>query len=285
MRKKTFSYTTLEKKHYICKKQIKTDITMKEIKLSDKARMHIRKLFSQRSAVNTLKSDPELTMIFDNFTFDEALKLTEGPVLEKTRVMCILASTIGCNAMREFKAYVDVCLNVGIKPREVREVIYQSVPYVGFSKVIDFLLVMNEVFEDNDIKLPLDDQGTTTPENRREKGKEWIDGIFGKGTAENMEKNAPKGQEHIVEFLESYCFGDFYTRNGIDMQHRELVTFCLLASMGVAQPQLENHAVGCKNMNISKHEMVAVLTGMLPYIGFPKTLNALTAVNKGYPEE
>ena len=258
---------------------------MKDTKINEKAKMHIRKLFSQRNSVNTLKSDPELTQIFDNFAFNEALQLTEGPVLEKTRVMCILASTIGCNAMREFKVYVDACLNVGIKPREVREVIYQAVPYVGFSKVIDFLLEMNEVFENNDIKLPLDDQSTTTPEDRREKGKEWIDGIFGAGTVAQMEKDAPKGQEHIVEFLESYCFGDFYTRNGIDMQHRELVTFCLLASMGVAQPQLENHAFGCKNMKISKTEMVAVLTGMLPYIGFPKTLNALTAINKGYPEE
>ena len=136
---------------------------MKEIKISEYARQQIRRLFSQRNTVNTLKKDPELTTLFDNFAFDEALKLTEGPVLEKTRAMCILASTIGCNAMRQFKAYVDVCLNVGIKPREIREVVYQTVPYVGFSKVIDFLLEMNLAFEDNDIKLPLDDQSTTTP--------------------------------------------------------------------------------------------------------------------------
>ena len=257
---------------------------MKEIKISEYARQQIRRLFSQRNTVNTLKKDPELTTLFDNFAFDEALKLTEGPVLEKTRAMCILASTIGCNAMRQFKAYVDVCLNVGIKPREIREVVYQTVPYVGFSKVIDFLLEMNLAFEDNDIKLPLDDQSTTTPETRLQKGREWIDGMFGAGTADKMEKEAPKGQEHIVEFMESYCFGDFYTRNGIDMQHRELVTFCLLASMGVAQPQLEMHGQGCKNMKISKDEMVAVLTGMLPYIGFPKTQNALTAVNKAYTD-
>lgn len=258
---------------------------MKETGISEYARQQMRRLFSQRNSVNTLKRDPELTRIFDNFAFDEALKPTEEPVLEKTRCMCILASTIGCNAMHQFKVYVDVCLNVGIKPREIREVIYQTTPYVGFSKMIDFLLEMNEVFDDNDIKLPLKPQSTTTPENRREKGREYIDGIFGAGTAERMEQEAPKGQELIVELLESYCFGDFYTRNGIDMQHRELVTFCLLASMGVAQTQLESHGFGCKNMNISKKEMVAVLTGMLPYIGFPKTLNALTAVNKAYPEE
>ena len=175
---------------------------MKEFKITEYARLQIRKLFSQRNSVNTLKRDPELTQIFDNFAFDEALKLTEEPVLEKTRAMCILASTIGCNAMREFKVYVDVCLNVGVTPREIRGVISQTVPYVGFSKMIDFLLEMNEVFEDNDIKLPLDAQSTTTVENRREKGREYIDSIFGVGTAAQMEKDAPKGQEHIVEFME-----------------------------------------------------------------------------------
>lgn len=275
----------LLEKRIIFAKTTKPSITMTETGISEYARQQIRKLFSQRNSVNTLKRDPELTQIFDNFAFDEALKLTEEPVLEKTRCLCILASTIGCNAMRQFKVYVDVCLNVGVKPREIREVIYQTVPYVGFSKMIDFLLELNEVFENNDIKLPLKDQRTVTPEERREKGREYIDGIFGAGTAAEMEKNAPKGQEHIIEFLESYCFGDFYTRKGIDMQHRELVTFCLLASMGVAQPQLEHHGLGCKNMKISKKEMVAVLTGMLPYIGFPKTLNALTAVNKAYTED
>src|SRR5574344_1091558 len=156
---------------------------MTETGISEYARQQIRRLFSQRNSVNTLKRDPELTQLFDNFAFDEALKLTEGPVLEKTRVMCILASTIGCNAMREFKSYVDVCLNVDVKPRDIREVLYQAVPYVGFSKVIDFLLEMNDVFANNDITLPRNDQSTTTPETRREKGKEWIDGIFGAGTA------------------------------------------------------------------------------------------------------
>ena len=75
---------------------------MKEFKITEYARLQIRKLFSQRNSVNTLKRDPELTQIFDNFAFDEALKLTEEPVLEKTRAMFILASTIGCIAMREF---------------------------------------------------------------------------------------------------------------------------------------------------------------------------------------
>ena len=99
---------------------------MKSLNITEKAKTTIRRLFSQRYSVNTLKHDPELTAIFDNFAYDESLALTEGPVLEKTRVMCILASTIGCGSKLEFRNYVDACLNVGVKPREIREVVYQD---------------------------------------------------------------------------------------------------------------------------------------------------------------
>lgn len=255
---------------------------MKEIKITERAHKEIRKLFSQRNVVNTLKNDPELTEIFDNFTFDQALRITEGPVLEKTRVMCILAATIGRSAITEFRMYVDACLNVGVKPREIREIVYQSVPYVGFAKVLDFLLVMNDVFDNNDIKLPLDNQSTTTPENRLEKGRECQEAIFGKENIAAMIANTPEGQEHLQEFLSSYAYGDFYTRNGIDLQHRELITFCFLASMSGCEKQMKRHVVGCNKTGINKTEMVAAVTAMLPYIGFPRSLNAIDAINEIY---
>ena len=258
---------------------------MKEIKITERAHKEIKKLFSYRNQVNTLHNDPELTQVFDNFAFDESLKLTEGPVLEQTRIMCILASTIGCGAKTEFRLHVDACLNVGVKPSVIREILYQAVPYVGFSRVVDYIPVMNEVFADNDIRLPLNDHSTTTPEDRVKKGREVIDTIYGKGTVDNMFATSPKGQEHIVEFLEGYCYGDFYTRTGIDLQHRELFTFCFLASMGGCDVQMQSHAVANKNVGTSKEEMVAAVTAMLPWIGFPRSQNALNAINNAYEEK
>ncbi len=258
---------------------------MKEIKISEKAHREIKKLFSQRNSVNTLKSDPELTAIFDNFAFDETLEVADGPVLEKTRIMCILASTMGCNAMTEFRMHVDAALNVGIKPREIREIVYQAVPFLGFSRVIDFLLAMNEVFDNNDIRLPLDDQSTVTQENRNEEGSKIIDALWGEGNAANMYETSPKGQEHIVNYMEGYCFGEFFTRNGIDLQHRELITFCMLAALGGCDNRLRTHTIGCKHCNTTKKEMVAAVTAMLPWIGFPRSLNALNIINDVYSEK
>ncbi|MCH5176664.1 MAG: carboxymuconolactone decarboxylase family protein [Prevotellaceae bacterium] len=257
---------------------------MKKIKISERAHKEIKKLFSSRNSVNTLKSDPELTAIFDNFAFDDTLEVADGTVIEKTRIMCILASTIGCNALTEFRIHVDAALNVGVKPREIREIVYQAVPFLGFSRVIDFLLTMNEVFDNNDIRLPLDDQATTTEEDKHEKGRQMIDALWGEGNAENMKETSPKGQEHIVRFMEGYCFGQFYTRNGIDLQHRELITFCMLAALGGCDDRLRTHAIGCKNTHITKKEMVAAVTAMLPWIGFPRSLNALNIINDAYSE-
>ena len=154
---------------------------MKEIKITEKAHKQSKRLFSSRHTVNTLKSDPELTAIFDNFAFDETLEAADGLVEEKTRVMCILASCMGCNALTEFRMYVDAALNVGVKPREIREIVYQAVPFLGFSRVLCFLLAMNEVFDDNDIRLPLDDQATTTDETSHAEGGKMIDALWGCG--------------------------------------------------------------------------------------------------------
>ena len=99
-----------------------------------------------------------------------------------------------------------------------------------------------------------------------------------------MLETSPKGQEHIVKYMQDYCFGKFYTRNGIDLQHRELITFCMIAGLGGCDGRLRQHAIGCKNTKISKAEMVAAVTAMLPWIGFPRSLTALNVINDAYNE-
>lgn len=257
---------------------------MKEVKITERAKSVIRKVFSPRNTVSTLKSDPELTEIVDNFAFDEVLGISDDHVKESTRILCILASTIAQYSKNEFRMYVDAALNVGVKPSAIREVVYQAVPYVGYSSVLCFLQIMNEVFANNDIRLPLNDHATVTRENRKEEGRKIMNQIFGEDEIEKMIAGTPEGQKHIVDYLESYCYGDFYTRRGLTLQIRELMTFCFLASMGGCDSQLLSHAKGNKNLGTSKTEMVAAVTAMLPYIGFPRSLNAMTVINEAYGE-
>ena len=119
--------------------------------------------------VSTLAvTDPELIEYFDNFAFDEVLR--HGNLDTRTRLMVQLAALIACQALSEYRVMLGAALTVGVTPVEVKEIVYQAVPYVGMGKVFDFLHATNDVLTDRGVELPLQGQSTTTPETRAEKG-------------------------------------------------------------------------------------------------------------------
>ena len=97
---------------------------------------------------------------------------------------------------------------------------------------------------------------------------------------EMMNDQTPEGQKHFNRFLEGFCFGDFYTRDGLDDQQRELITFVFIATLGGCENQLRGHIQGNLNVGNDKEKLISAMTVIMPYIGFPRTLNALAIVNE-----
>ena len=223
------------------------------------------------------ETDSELIELFDNWAFDDVIR--QNKLETKTRVMMILASTIAGQALGESRVMLGAALNVGVTPIEIKEILYQSVPYVGMAKVFDFLHATNDVFQKKGITLPLEGQSTTTPETRHEKGLALQKAIFGE-MIERMYEQSPKNQLHIQEFLSSNCFGDYYTRRGLDIGTRELLTFAMLISLGGCEPQVKGHIQGNVRVGNNKEVLLDVVTQLLPYIGYPRTLNALRCINE-----
>ena len=228
-----------------------------------------------------MQTDPELIELFDNFAFDEAISY--GNLDTKTRVMMILGSTIACQAHSEYKMMVKAALNVAVTPVAIKEILYQSVPYVGIAKVVDFIYLTNEIFIECGIALPLEGQSTTTSETRFEKGLEVQKAIFG-GSIDKMYQESPSNQIHIQKYLSANCFGDYYTRNGLDLKTRELLTFSFLLSLGGCEPQLKGHVQGNLNVGNDKQVLLSTVTQLLPYVGYPRTLNAIRCINEVVPE-
>jgi 4-carboxymuconolactone decarboxylase len=71
------------------------------------------------------------------------------------------------------------------------------------------------------------------------------------------------------------CFGDYYTRNGIDISVRELVTLSILIALGGVESQIEGHIQGNLNVGNGKDILLDLITQLLPWVGYPRTLNAL----------
>ena len=86
------------------------------------------------------------------------------------------------------------------------------------------------------------------------------------------------------QYLSAYCFGDFYTRKFLTIPERELLTSAILAAQGGCEPQVKAHVGGTTAVGTGKETQLAAPTVCLPYIGFPRTLNALACINEVLPE-
>lgn len=224
-----------------------------------------------------LRTDPEFIERFDNFAFDEVVN--HDDIDGRPRFMAILAILLGCQGIDEFKAMLPAALNFGVQPVEIKEIVYQAVAYLGIGRVFPFLRVTNEVFEKQGIKLPLEKQATTTTKNRLVAGEQTQIDILG-GEMKGFWKSGAPESQYINYWLTDNCFGDYYTRKGLTYAERELMTFCYLSAQGGVEPQLISHAKANMDNGNDKQFLINIISQCIPYIGYPRSLNALRCVNE-----
>ena len=224
------------------------------------------------------RTDPEFAERFEHFAFDEVVNEPGQQLDDTTRHLAIIAVLLGCQGIDEFRMVLPRALDSGVTPVMAKEVIYQAVDYLGIGRVRPFLDAANEILTARGVELPLEGQATTTMENRLERGAQAQVDIFGDGMRDAW-KNG-----HINRWLAGDCFGDYYTRTGLDLAQREMITFCFLAAQGGCEPQLTSHAAGNMNLGNDKEFLIRVVSQCLPYIGYPRSLNAVTCVNNAAQE-
>ena len=223
---------------------------------------------------NYRETDPEFVERFEHFAFDEVVNEPGQKLDEPTRHMAILATLLGCQGVDAFRRELPRALDAGVTPVMVKEIVYQAVGYLGMGRVLPFLDITNAVLTERGVALPLEGQATTTMEDRLEKGAQAQADIFGPQMLEAWKAG------HINRWLAANCFGDYYTRTGLTLAQREMITFCFLAAQGGCEPQLTSHAKGNMNLGNDKAFLIRVVSQCLPYIGYPRSLNAIACVNK-----
>jgi 4-carboxymuconolactone decarboxylase len=246
------------------------------VAISEQAKKNHDELFPGH--VSTLAvTDPDLIEVFDNFAFDEVLRY--GNLDTRTRLMVQLSAIIACQALTEYRVMAGAALTVGVTPVELKELVYQAVPYVGLAKVFDFLHTTNDVLRDHGVELPLESQSTTTPDDRAEHGLRVQKQIVGTERVDAMYSAASDDVMHIQQYLSANCFGDFYTRAGLDIRMREMLTLSMLVALGGCESQVQGHVAANLNVGNDRATLLSVVTQLLPFIGYPRTLNALKVIN------
>ena len=103
-------------------------------------------------------TDPEFSERFDRFAFGEVAHSDD--LDDRTRLMAILAALVGCQGVEAYQAMAKGAFNVGVTPVEMKEIVYQAVPYLGLGRVLPFLHATNELLEHRLVDLPLEGQAT-----------------------------------------------------------------------------------------------------------------------------
>ena len=129
-------------------------------------------------------NDREMMDILQKFIFGEVF--TAGPLEVKTRelITCTVLTTI--QTLPQLKAHAAAALRVGVSPVELHEAVYQCAPFIGFPRTLNALSVLEQVFQENGIDLPLPPQGTVNEENRYEKGREIQQRLYGDRMARQL---------------------------------------------------------------------------------------------------
>lgn len=107
-----------------------------------------------------------------------------------------------------------------------------------------------------------------------------IYGELGIRVLQNVKQTSPDMVKYIVEF----AFGEIYSRKGLDIKSREIVSISSLLTLGNAVPQLKSHIHAALNIGCSRSEILEIVIQILLYSGFPNALNGLQTVKEVFEE-
>lgn len=107
-----------------------------------------------------------------------------------------------------------------------------------------------------------------------------VDGSAGEQVIASLEGIAPDLGRYILEF----AFGDIYCREGLSLPEREVITISCLLAAGGCEAQLEVHINGALNVGVPPEKVIETFIQCVPYAGFPKALNAVSAAKKVFAE-
>ena len=220
--------------------------------------------------------DGELLDILQRFGFGEAF--WQGGLDDALRELLTVAILTVNQTLPQLEAHTAAALRVGCTPEAVVEAVYQCAPYIGFPKVLCAAAAVRKALAARGI-VDTQPRGTVTEDTRRPAGLAVQRAIFG-SAIDAMHRNAPPDEAFLQQALTGLCFGDFYTRGELDVRQRELLTFCILAAQGGCEPQVKAHVRGNLAVGNDRQTLLCALLHGILYIGFPRTLNALSCLNE-----
>lgn len=121
-------------------------------------------------------------------------------------------------------------------------------------------------------------------ESRYDRGLHKMQAIFGpeiESALKTLSARSPDLERYLVEFP----FGDIYTRPGLDLKTREMLTVAALTVLGYPQSELKDHIHAALNVGCTHAEILEIIMQMAVYAGFPAALEAVKTAASVFSEQ
>jgi len=103
--------------------------------------------------------------------------------------------------------------------------------------------------------------------------------VMGAGRIENVMKNADSFTRPIHNLITEYCWGEIWTRPGLDRKTRSLMNLAMLAALN-RQNELRLHITGALNNGVTPEEMMECFLQVAIYAGVPAGLESTNLANE-----
>ena len=111
------------------------------------------------------------------------------------------------------------------------------------------------------------------------KGMEVRTKLFGEKAAQDGDKFLRNFDEGFATFLNEQLFGTIWSRPGLPIKLRSLLTMTALMALGRG-PELRLHMRGALNLGIPPEEIKELIVHVSQYSGVPTAVEAIRAFNE-----
>jgi alkylhydroperoxidase/carboxymuconolactone decarboxylase family protein YurZ len=111
------------------------------------------------------------------------------------------------------------------------------------------------------------------------KGMEVRTKLFGEKAAQDGDKFLRNFDEGFATFLNEQLFGTIWSRPGLPIKMRSLLTMTALMALGRG-PELRLHMRGALNLGIPPEEIKELIVHVSQYSGVPTAIEAIRAFNE-----
>jgi len=130
-----------------------------------------------------------------------------------------------------------------------------------------------------------DNPGRTTAV-RREDGAQVVRRMFGQEFLDRTMGGLSRGEgapAAMAGLALEQCYGDVWTRPGLSLRERSLITLGIL--VGAGHPgELANHVLGARGNGLTREELTELALHSVPYVGFPAAGQAMGVILKTWEQ-